>query len=291
MPRLDSVLSASTLRNAPARGRLLRLLALLTLIVFATVACNRLSFIRPKMDRKGFKQTAVEYDVGDRRKGVDGAAAAQGRVQSAQRYLESGDRDKARSELKQALQIDSKSAEAYSLMAVMAEMDGKTADAGGYYRKAAEYAPDRGAALNNYGVWLCDNNRAAEAMSYFDRTLADPRYGSPAVALANSGACADKLGQNDRADQDLRLALSLDPKSTLALSAMAKRQLRLGKAFEARAFSERRLAIEPISAEALMTASQIEQKLGDTAAAARYVQRMRAEFPDTQGSGIGDGGK
>ncbi|MGD5980630.1 type IV pilus biogenesis/stability protein PilW, partial [Xanthomonas citri pv. citri] len=62
-------------------------------------------------------------------------------------------------------------------------------------------------------------------------------------------------------------------------------------AFEARAFSERRLAVEPISAEALMTASQIEEKLGDRAAAARYVQRMRAEFPDAQGSESGDGGK
>lgn len=291
MPRPEAPLADPGSRKARSRARALRLLGLLALIVFTASACNRLSFIRPNMDRKGFKQTAVEYEVGDRRKGADTAMAAQARVQSAQRYLEAGDRDKARSELKQALQIDARSAEAYSLMAVMAEMDGKNSEAGGYYRKAAEYAPDRGATLNNYGVWLCDNNRAAEAMSYFDRTLADPRYGTPAVALANSGACADKLGQGDRAEQDLRLALSLDPNSTLALSAMAKHQLRLGKAFEARAFSERRLAIEPISAEALLTASQIEQKLGDTAAAARYVQRMRAEFPDAQGSGMGDGGK
>lgn len=292
MPRLEAPSAALATCVTPARARALRMLALLALIVFSASACNRLSFIRPNMERKDFKQTGAEYNIGERRsKASEGAVTAQSRVQSAQRYLEAGDRDKARSELKQALQADSKSAEAYSLMALMAEMDGKTGDAGGYYRKAAEYAPDRGAVLNNYGVWLCDNNRAAEAMGYFDRTLTDPRYGTPAVALANSGACADKLGKDERADQDLRLALSLDPKSTLALSAMAKLQLRLGKAFEARAFSERRLAIDPISAEALLTASQIEQKLGDTAAAARYVQRMRAEFPDTQGSGIGDGGK
>jgi len=43
-----------------------------------------------------------------------------------------------------------------------------------------------------------------------------------------------------------------------------------------------------------MLASQIEEKLGDRSAAARYVQRLRAEFPDAQdarNSGTGDGGK
>ncbi|MEH6414482.1 type IV pilus biogenesis/stability protein PilW [Pseudomonas sp. CGJS7] len=283
MPRLDPA------QQGLARG--VRAVALMVLVVVAASACNRLSFIRPKMDRKGFEQTGPSYDFSDKRKNAGGESAAMGRVMSAQRSLQAGDVAKARDELKQALKFDPKSAEAYSLLALLAERDGKNAEAGGYYRKAAELAPTRGAALNNYGVWLCANQRGSEALGYFDRAMADPGYSSPAVALANSGACADKIGQGERADRDLRLALSADPTSTMALSAMAQRQLRLGNAFEARAFSERRLAIEPISAEALMTASQIEKKLGDMAAAARYVQRMRAEFPDAQGSESGDGGK
>ncbi|MGO1072649.1 type IV pilus biogenesis/stability protein PilW [Lysobacter sp. CA199] len=284
MPRLDPAQRAVV-------GARMRGVAMLVLVVLAVSACNRLSFIRPNMERKGYEQVAPTYDFSDKRKAAGGESAAMGRVLSAQHFLQTGDVAKARDELKQALKFDPKSAEAYSLMALLAERDGKGAEAGGYYRKATELAPTRGAALNNYGVWLCGNRRASEAMGYFDRAMTDPEYNSPAVALANSGACADQLGQGERADRDLRMALSLDPSSTLALSAMAKRQLRLGNAFEARAFSERRLALEPISAEALMTASQIEQKLGDRAAAARYVQRMRAEFPDAQGSESGDGGK
>ncbi|ALN63662.1 type IV pilus biogenesis/stability protein PilW [Lysobacter antibioticus] len=291
LPEVPRSTASNRLPAAP-RVRAVRTIVLLTVVVLAASACNRLSFIRPNMERKGFKQTAVEYDIGDKRGGRSGGeASALGRIQSAQSHLMAGDRDKARSEIKQALQFDSKSAEAYSLLAVMAEQDGNNAQAGAHYRKAAELAPDRGAALNNYGVWLCANNRASEGLTWFDKALADPRYGTPAVVLANSGACADTLGQGERADRDLRLAISLEPTNAMALGAMAKRQLRLGNAFEARAFSERRLAVEPITAEALMTASQIEQKLGDTAAAARYVQRMRAEFPDAQGSGTGDGGR
>ena len=64
-----------------------------------------------------------------------------------------------------------------------------------------------------------------------------------------------------------------------------------GRAFEARAFSERRLAAAPADRRSLLIASQIEEKLGDTRAAGRYVQRMRAEFPDTRDSGTGDNGK
>jgi type IV pilus assembly protein PilF len=44
----------------------------------------------------------------------------------------------------------------------------------------------------------------------------------------------------------------------------------------------------------LLLASQIEEKLGDRAAAARYVARLKMEFPDAQearNSTTGDGGR
>lgn len=295
MPRLDSLLQDSQGRRVRAhgfgvRGSFVRGALLIGVIVLGISACNRLTFIKPKLGRKGTEQVGQEYHFKDT-KAQGNDRLALGRVQSAQSSLSTGDVTKARSELKEALKLDPKSAEAYSLMAQLADAEGKPAEAGGYYRKAAEFAPNRGATLNNYGVWLCGNQRGAEGLGYFDRALTDPQYQAPAVVLANSGACADKVGQGERADRDLRLALTVDPKNSMALGAMAKRQLRLGNAFEARAFSERRLAVGPISAEALMTASQIEEKLGDRAAAARYVQRMRAEFPDAQGSESGDGGK
>jgi type IV pilus assembly protein PilF len=46
------------------------------------------------------------------------------------------------------------------------------------------------------------------------------------------------------------------------------------------AFTERRLAAAPANAAVLQLAAGIEEKLGDKAAASRYVQRLRAEFPD-----------
>ena len=99
-----------------------------------------------------------------------------------------------------------------------------------------------------------------------------------AGALANAGDCAARAGQDPRAERDLRAALELDPGSVIALGAMAQLAYRRGDAFEARAFSQRRLAAGPADAAALQLASQIEQELGDRAAAERYMSRMRAEF-------------
>jgi type IV pilus assembly protein PilF len=113
------------------------------------------------------------------------------------------------------------------------------------------------------------------------------------MLLANAGACAMQAGDPLRAERDLRRAIELDPENAVALGALARKAFRAGNAFEARAFSERRLAAAPADAKALLLASQIEQKLGDSAAAARYVSRLKAEFPDAQearNSTMGDGG-
>ena len=128
-------------------------------------------------------------------------------------------------------------------------------------------------------------------LTWFDHAIADRNYRTPAVALGNAGACAEKAGQGERAERYRRAALELDPENPVALAAMAEHEFREGRAFRARAFSQRRLAAAPANAPVLLLASQIEQELGDNEAAAGYVQRLRAEFPDTAGSGTGDDGE
>jgi len=161
------------------------------------------------------------------------------------------------------------------------DYQGKPSEAGAYYKRAAELAPSDGGALNNYGAWLCTNGSPAEALVWFDRALKDPRYPTPASALANAGGCALKVGQYQRADRDLRSALALDPSNGYALASMAESEYHAGRYFEARAFTERRLAAAPANPAVLQLASSIEERLGDKAAASRYVQRLRAEFPDS----------
>ncbi len=84
-----------------------------------------------------------------------------------------------------------------------------------------------------------------------------------------------------RAGPYLRQAIDLDPQNALALESLAGLSLKQGQPMEARAFIERRIAIPPVTASVLSTASQIETRLGDSRAAALYRQRLQAEFPNS----------
>ncbi|QCO67648.1 tetratricopeptide repeat protein [Luteimonas yindakuii] len=255
-----------------------RLLVLAATVAILATGCSRLTFIKADASRGKTRQVAQDYSFRttpeDRRR-----TEAATHVSRADRALVAGEFDAAAGHARDALRVDPKSADALTLLAVVAVRNGRTAEAGDYYRRAAEAAPDNGLMLNNYGAWLCGNARAAEAMGYFDRAIADPRYGRVADAMANAGACAEAAGQPGRVERDLRFALGLDPANTVALSAMADYQYRSGRFLEARAFSERRLAAAPATGAALLLASQIETRLGDMAAAGRYRQRLEREFP------------
>lgn len=244
-------------------------------------ACSRLTFIRPDASRGDSERVAPEYDFRDDDR-TTARMALQDHLRMGQQRFLAGQFDKAEAQARAALKVDADSADAYMLLGLIEERRGHSAQAGEHYAKATALAPNAGAALNNYGVWLCRNGREQESLAWFDRALADRSYRTPASALANAGACASRAGQYDRVERDLRAALSLDPRNAVALDAMAEHQFRNGSYLEARAFSERRLSAAPADASALLLASQIEDKLGDKAAAARYVQRLRTEFPQAR---------
>ena len=257
------------------------------LVVLATAGCNRLTFVRPSLERGEFDKVARDVTV---RESSDRIAArkADAHLQRARGHLTRNELDKAEDEARSAIKLDASSEGGYTMLAVVHDRRGQAARAGEYYRKATELAPTRGGTLNNYGTWLCSNGREQESLVWFERAVASPGYQTRAGALANAGRCADRAGLDERATAYLRMAIELDPKNPIALSTLAERAYRRGDGMQARAFSERRLTAAPADAASLLLASQIEEMLGDTAAAARYVQRMRAEFPNTSGSGTGE---
>ncbi|MDJ1521221.1 type IV pilus biogenesis/stability protein PilW [Stenotrophomonas maltophilia] len=202
----------------------------------------------------------------------------------AARDMQVGNLDAAERKAREALKLAPESPDALVLMAGIDERRGRTQQAGESFRRAAEQAPQRGDVLNNYGAWLCQQGRPAESLAWFDRALQAPGYATPAEAQANAGGCALDAGQLERAERDLRAALSTLPGNPVALEAMAQLSFRQGRYMEARAFAERRIAAAPATRSVLQLASQIEARLGDRAASDRFIQRIRQEFPQEAGS-------
>lgn len=266
---------------------LLRNSVLLLLAIMVLASCSRLTFIRPKASVRQVNRDEPNRDLHDSEQTRQRMAQRE-RIALAAQRLRAGDLDVAEREAKSALKENPESADALTLLAIINDRRGRNDEAGAYYRRAAERAPRQGGPANNYGAWLCAHGYAAEALVWFDRALAAPGYGTPASALANAGGCALQTGQFERAGRDLQKALQLEPDNAYALESMARNKHRLGQDFEARAFVERRLAAAPATAGVLQLAADIEQGLGDKAAASRYLQRLRAEFPDSGAIHSGD---
>lgn len=267
-------------------GRKLALVLILALV--AGAGCSRLTFVKPSAARGESTQVARTYDFSDDSRQGRSARSLRLHLLQGEQALHEGRFADAEKEARAGLKLDRDSELAHTLLALALDRQGEAAAAGRHYARAAELAPASGAALNNYGSWLCLNGRAAESLQWFDRALADRGYASPASALANAGACATEGGQPERAERDLRAALRLDPLNTVALEALARHLYAQGEYFEARAFSQRRLDAARATPAALLLASQIEENLGDKAAAERYVQRLRTEFPQVQADPPGD---
>jgi type IV pilus assembly protein PilF len=272
-------------RNAPRRIAGMRAAALHATAALAAACalagCSRLTFIKPSTERAGFTQVAPDYDVREDPREAKRTLARE-RASAAAEALRGGDLAQAAQLAQKALDGDRSLAAAHTILAIVAERQGRADEAGEHYAAAAKLAPEQGTTLNNYGAWLCGAGKPADALPYFDRALADRSYPTPAAALANAGTCALRAGQAARAERDLRNALALDPVEATALAGMARLEYGAGDYLQARAFSERRLAAAAATPEVLQLASQIEQKLGDAAASARYVQRMGDEFPQSQ---------
>lgn len=266
---------------------MLRTAAVVLVATLCAAACSRLTFIRPDASGGKYEKISPDYDLRDSAATTRRLGVAE-HIGMAQSRLLGNDLAGAEKEARAALKSDPGSADAYTLLAVITDRRGNAADAGGYYAKAAELAPTQGAVLNNYGAWLCGNGRAAESLPWFQRALTDQGYRQAASAQGNAGACALRAGQTAGVDANLRAALAADPENANALGAMADYQYRMGAWLDARAFSQRRLAAAPATAEALQLASRIEDKLGDRTAATRYEQRLRTEFPQARATLTGD---
>lgn len=256
-------------------------LALGVVAVLLATGCSkleRLTIIRPSAARGEYTKVAPTYEVSD--KGRKGAPVAVAQLlANATELYRAGEFDQAGQQARQALKADPKSGDAHTLLAAIAAARGNAAEAGKHYQQAVALSPASGVYANNYGTWLCSNGRAAESLGWFDKALADPEYPTPAAALANAGACANGIGQQDRAEASWRQALALQADNLPSLSGMAVLQFARGQYMDARAFAERWLALAPADADGLRLAAGIEQKLGDNVAAQRYLLRLQATSP------------
>lgn len=204
------------------------------------------------------------------------------RLQLASGYYQEGKYEVALDEVKQAIAAHPGYADAYGMRALIYTAMGQLALAESNYQRALELSPGNPDLANNYGSFLCQNGKPAQALRYFDAALADRRYRSPVSALVNAGNCSITLKNYDAAERYLLDALRLAPDLPALNMALAKvyfhkRDMARARFFVNRLTSTQRL--DSLPADTLWLALRVERHFGDKAMEDSLATQLRKQHP------------
>jgi type IV pilus assembly protein PilF len=203
-------------------------------------------------------------------------------VQLAAGYLQQGQMDAAKEKLDKALERSSDDPQANNVMALL-QWRLRNYDAAEKHFQRALGSKNSGInadVQHNYGAFLCDRNRVDEALTWFERAIANPQYPTPELANLNAGLCLLKKPDRAAAERYVRQALQRSPALAPALLTMARLSYESGNALSARGFMERYAKAGPETAESLWLGVRVERALGDRNAEASYALRLKGRFPD-----------
>lgn len=213
--------------------------------------------------------------------GTNPKEAARINTQLGVDYLRKDNLELALEKLERAVDQDEDNAQAYAWLGFVQNKRGETKKADKAYRSALNIASVDSNVRNMYGIFLCSQNRPGEAEKYFIEAAADKKYLTPEAAWANAGECFLKRDAQ-KAERFFRAALDANKEYPAALARMALLTHQGKDFFRARAFLQRYELVAPVSAESLWLGVQNERALDDADAAARFEQRLKAEFPESE---------
>ena len=210
---------------------------------------------------------------------VDALQRAVAHTELGAAYSEVGQFAVAIEELKEAISANPNYAPAHNQLglAYMALNENQLARQS--FERALKIDPEDSATNNNYGTFLCQRTREKDVMRYFLTALKNPLYATPEIASTNAGICARMQGDEIKAEEWLRKAISLQPAQPQALYLLADISFRKGDLLNARGFLTRHLQASSPTVESLWLGARIENQLGDRSALTSYGVQLNNRFP------------
>lgn len=211
--------------------------------------------------------------------------AAKANLNLGAAYVREGRPDLAIEPLLRAIRLSPRLVDAHSTIAIAYDQLSNFELAEEHYRRATELDNKNASAANSYAVFLCRQQRWQDAEKYFLTAINDPRYPTPAIALANAGICARDADDLEKADQYFRAALSKNNTLPAALNGLMEMAYDSGNFLRARAFMQRYLDSQPATASMLWMCSRIERELNDPSAAEACESQLLEQFPTSSEAG------
>ncbi|UXH77068.1 type IV pilus biogenesis/stability protein PilW [Roseateles amylovorans] len=201
------------------------------------------------------------------------------RMELASGYFSRGQYDTALDELKQALIAKPDLPEAITLRSLIYAAMGEYNLAEEGFRKSLAQRPD-GDTLHNYGWFLCQRQRYAEAYPQFEAAVADPKYRTPGRSWLAWGVCEAREGRLVPAQQHLAKAFEVEPGNPTISINLGEVLYRLGEYERARFYARRvNNNLEQANASSLWLELRIERRMGNTANMEDLGKQLRNKYP------------
>lgn len=220
------------------------------------------------------QRSQSEADSADRRARV--------RLELAALYFSRGQNSTALDEVKLALAANPDIPEAYSLRGLIQASLGDASGAEQSFQRALQLAPRDGDTLHNYGWFLCQQRRYAEADAQFAAATALPSYGEVVRTLLARGVCQARDGRWADAERTLSRSYELDPANPVTAFNLGDVLLRRGQLERARFYVRRINQVpEQVTAQSLWLAVRIERRMGNMDGLQEYGRQLRDRFPQS----------
>lgn len=213
----------------------------------------------------------------------DATRRAQTRLELASAYFGSGQMSTALDEVKLALAADPNFGAAYNLRGLIYGRMGDDKLAEESFRRALQIDPRDADAMQNYGWFMCQRQRYAEADTLFRQALGVPQYRDSPRTLLAQGVCQARAGQWLQAEGTLTRSYELDPTNPATAVNLAEVLYRRNE-FERARFYIRRVNAnrEVSSAQTLWLAARIENRLGNRQGVQEFGAQLRSRFPQSR---------
>jgi type IV pilus assembly protein PilF len=213
----------------------------------------------------------------------DLAKRARIRLELASAYFAQGQSGTALDEVKRALQADPNNAAAYGLRGLIYASLAENALADESFRRALALNGSDAGTLNNYGWFLCSQQRYPESRRQFQAALAAPQAREASKTLLAAGVCEARAGDLDAAERLLQRSFETDAANPTTAVNLAEVLLRKGDFDRARFYVQRvNQNAELANAETLWLAARVEHRRKNPAAVEALGQQLRSRFPGSR---------
>ena len=218
----------------------------------------------------------------------DPEKAAKVRAQLAAEYIRTGDLDAAKRSLDQALEADSRDANANMMMGVLLQREGSKLNmdkAESYFKRAISIDTKNAQARNNYGTYLYQVNRYNEAIEQLAIAGATLGYDQRFRALENLGRIYLKIGDVTNAEKAFKQALQVNRDSVVSMIELSEIfYLQQNTAAATQLYEQyvRLVGQNNQAARALWIGIRIARANGDNMGMQVLVNQLRALFPESQ---------